>query len=196
MEANDALATSPEKPASIERSSSIHTQSSIPPAAIAIPSKSEVAATVTTPHSATISSASSVLKNRKKKMATISDQVTEMPSLTEDTPIKSAIPGSFIPRNGLTSSTLFGGPFDLFLSSTKRIDDPINELLPSFLYGKWYHNSVTLYLTAIICTILAKLKAGFGVVFLVCLLIGNIKTKPSVQQAHVSMSSYVLSYKC
>lgn len=154
-----------------------------PPPAISIPEKSGItphvpttpqnvtSPAITSPHSATSSlSPPNELKNRKKR-TTISDQVTEISPTKESLP--DPLPGSFVSRGN--SFTLAPNPFDFLKSQAKSINDPIDEILPPFLYGQWYHNSAALFLTAIICTILAKLNAGFGVIFLVCLLIGKTK---------------------
>ncbi|KAI9485599.1 MAG: hypothetical protein EXX96DRAFT_13845 [Benjaminiella poitrasii] len=102
----------------------------------------------------------------------------------------SAIPGAFYPSTGkmpswyrtgwasLTSNhaETSSGPLHDLVSRYKKSlkHDPLDDMIPSFLYGKWYHNGAALFVTAITSFVLAKLNAGLGSILLFCLFIGNI----------------------
>jgi hypothetical protein len=103
-------------------------------------------------------------------------------------PATSEMPGSFklpktslIPewyRTGWTSMSSAenpGGTLQSLATHYKRsLDDPLDDMLPSLLYGEWYHNSAALFVTAIVSFTLAKMNAGVGIVILFCLFIGTI----------------------
>lgn len=100
------------------------------------------------------------------------------------------IPGAFqsnpkhlIPdwyRTGWTSMTSGenpGGSLNIPATISRHHNDFLDEILPDYLYGAWYHNGAALFLTAVISWILAKSNAGLGSVLLFCLFIGNIYKK-------------------
>lgn len=49
----------------------------------------------------------------------------------------------------------------------------MEDWIPSFLYGEWYHHGSALFLTALVSYILAKINAGVGTLILFCLCIGK-----------------------
>jgi Ca2+-dependent lipid-binding protein len=51
--------------------------------------------------------------------------------------------------------------------------DVLDELLPSFLYGEWYHNLATLFLTALFSYILSYIGGGLGTILVMCFAIGK-----------------------
>ncbi|KAG1437095.1 hypothetical protein G6F57_020390 [Rhizopus arrhizus] len=59
------------------------------------------------------------------------------------------------------------------ISSSVKRADVLDEVLPNFLYGQWYHNAIALFVTAAGSFILAKMNASIGTVILFCFFIGN-----------------------
>lgn len=103
-------------------------------------------------------------------------------------PATADMPGSFklpktslIPewyRTGWTSMSSVenpGGAIQSLLATQykRSLDDPLDEMLPSLLYGEWYHNGAALFVTAIVSFTLAKMNAGLGTIVLFCLFIGT-----------------------
>ncbi|KAG2236778.1 hypothetical protein INT48_006962 [Thamnidium elegans] len=96
------------------------------------------------------------------------------------------IPGAFqsnpkhlIPdwyRTGWTSMSFGqnpGGPLNIAATQSRQYNDVLDELLPEFLYGAWYHNAAALFLTALSSWTLAKMNAGLGSILLVCLVLAS-----------------------
>ncbi|KAI8367199.1 C2 domain-containing protein [Choanephora cucurbitarum] len=91
--------------------------------------------------------------------------------------------GSLIPdwyRTGWTALSENGenpgGALHMLATQFKKkgmLDDPIEDRLPSILYGGWYHNVAALFITAIVSYTLAKLKAGLGSIVLFCFVIAS-----------------------
>lgn len=90
-------------------------------------------------------------------------------------------PANLIPnwyRTGWTSLSSQdnpGGNLDIQATraSVKKYDF-LDDTLPSFLYGEWYHNGAALFITAIVSWTLAKMNAGLGAILLFCLFIGKV----------------------
>jgi hypothetical protein len=86
-------------------------------------------------------------------------------------------PTNLIPdwyRTGWTSLSAKSNPGGtLNIQSTRSHNDFLDEVLPTFLYGEWYHNGAALFLTAIVSWFLAKMNAGIGSILLFCLFIGR-----------------------
>lgn len=79
-------------------------------------------------------------------------------------------------RTGWTSLSKRSNPGgDLNIEATHAHNDFLDDLLPTFLYGEWYHNGAALFLTAIVSWSLAKMNAGIGSIILFCLFIGKFK---------------------
>lgn len=103
-------------------------------------------------------------------------------------PATSDMPGTFKPPNSsvipewyrtgwisMSSAENPGGVIQSLKAQYKRsMDDPLDEMLPSILYGEWYHNSAALFVTAIVSFVLAKMNAGLGTIVLFCLFIGIV----------------------
>ncbi|KAI8364384.1 C2 domain-containing protein [Blakeslea trispora] len=69
-----------------------------------------------------------------------------------------------------------GGALHILATQFKKtglIDDPIEDHLPSFLYGGWYHNAAALFITAIVSYSMAKLNTGLGSIILFCFVIAS-----------------------
>ncbi|KAI7885425.1 C2 domain-containing protein [Mucor mucedo] len=85
------------------------------------------------------------------------------------------VPKHLIPdwyRTGWTSLAAGENPGgSLGIRATES--DFLEEILPEFLYGAWYHNGAALFLTALVSWTLAKLNAGIGSVLLLCLFIAS-----------------------
>lgn len=108
-----------------------------------------------------------------KETITAAEQKSIPPTVT--------IPGAFhnapkhlIPewyRTGWTSLAAGKNPGGaLNIKATQS--DFLDEVLPWFLYGEWYHNGAALFFTAIVSWTLAKMNAGIGSILLLCLCIG------------------------
>lgn len=113
----------------------------------------------------------------------------EQKSVPATTALSVGMPGGFVPptksripewyRTGWTSFATGvnpGGELDILASRFKgNLNDPLDEIMPDFLYGEWYHNGAALFATAIVSFVLAKMNAGLGSILLFCLFIGKQK---------------------
>lgn len=90
----------------------------------------------------------------------------------DNKPVTSTMPGGFFHTRKTPAWYVTGWTAS---SARKR---KLEDMLPSFLYGEWYHNGSAIFLVALVSFVLAKINASIGTIILFCLFLGNnLKTR-------------------
>lgn len=142
-------------------------------------------------HDTTITKESITAAEKKSVPATVN-----MPGLFDTGPAH-LIPDWY--RTGwtaLSSQENPGGALNILATRKSQKSDFLDDMLPSFLYGEWYHNGAALFTTAIVSWTLAKMNAGIGSILIFCLFIGKYNGFLFYIIYLITIYSQLLSYKC